>query len=116
MQKMTSTERYHHRRADGACPRCGKIPDGDYVFCQPCRWKRKRTIRNYLKSGKCLCGSPRAEGYRSCLPCIANRKRQRTRYRAAGLCWCGRKPKTGCRTCVKCISRGIRRRQGGSDG
>lgn len=71
------------RKANGLCPRCGKIVKGKYYYCEHCRKKHNENrraermrspgehFRERIEAGICMyCGDEIVPGYKLCESCL----------------------------------------------
>lgn len=134
------SELYRRRKENGLCVRCGKLNDGEYVCCDPCRekmntyvketraWLKEHRIcprcrKNRLYGDENACPECNAETYRNTM-----KSRQTERYNemhrewskkthheaiAKGICTrCrSRKADYGFKTCARCRTRDAEKRR-----
>lgn len=76
-------ELIQERKANGLCPRCGKVVKGKYVYCDRCREKHNASrraknmrrpgehFRERIEAGICMyCGGELVPGYKLCESCL----------------------------------------------
>lgn len=51
-------EKYHQRKENGLCPKCGKQTDGIHTMCEECRREQRERYHWYSEHGIC----PKCQG------------------------------------------------------
>lgn len=67
-------EKYHQRKENGLCPKCGKQTDGIHIMCEECRREQRERYHWYSEHGICpKCQGDVAPGKKLCAVCLARK-------------------------------------------
>lgn len=100
---------YQRRKAQGLCPRCGKVKSPeDGSWCFTCRARRKVWIAKRRSQGVCIsCAEPLPANYSShtCSTCLSKVNTRRSKRTTSGFCRdCGKPALPDRVRCSSCLA------------